>query len=128
MVQRLSWLKVADSSQAQWLKIFHLYGGFSRKTATVGSYVKGSVRVIQAIPDPYKGFTVRRLNKGRTLRGVLVRQAYAAVSLTGTVFRGRSNDTVMLKDDYSVLIKHVIGPCFVQMRRKQLRAIFKTVV
>lgn len=44
--------------------------------AHLGTFVKGAVRVIQAIPDPYKGFTVRRINKGRILKGIVIRQVY----------------------------------------------------
>nr|YP_011027847.1 ribosomal protein L14 [Euplotes cristatus]UPM52057.1 ribosomal protein L14 [Euplotes cristatus] len=128
MVQRLTWLKVADSSQAQWLKTFHLYGGFSRRVARLGTLVKGAVRVIQAIPDPYKGFTVRRINKGRVLRGVVIRHAYQFMWLSGNVLRAKTNDTVILKEDSSVLIKHVIGPCFRGVRRKQILALFRTVL
>ena len=128
MIQRLSWLKVADSSQAQWLKIFHLYGGFSRLAARINCFVKGSVRVIQPIADPYRGFTVRRINKGRILGGFLIRQAYPFSSVTGGVLYASTNDVIILKDDRSVLIKHIVGPCFAGVRRKQTLALFRTIV
>nr|ACX30948.1 ribosomal protein L14 [Moneuplotes minuta] len=128
MIQRLTWLKVADSSQAQWLKTFHLYGGFSRAVSAVGDLVRGSVRVIQAIPDPYKGFTVRRINKGRILAGIIIRQTYKAQLKSTTTVQAKTNGVVILKDDRSVLIKHVVGPCFSLLRKRKFITLFRTFV
>nr|ACX30983.1 ribosomal protein L14 [Moneuplotes crassus] len=124
----LTWLKVADSSQAQWLKTFHLYGGFSRSTSAVGDLVRGSVRVIQAIPDPYKGFTVRRINKGRILNGILIRQAYKTQLKSGNTIQAKSNNVVILKDDRSVLIKHIVGPCFSLLRKRKFITLFRSFI
>lgn len=128
MIQRLTWLKVADSSQAQWLKTFHLYGGFSRSVSAVGNLIRGSVRVIQAIPDPYKGFTVRRINKGRILTGIIIRQAYKAQLRSSITVQAKTNGVVVLKDDRSILIKHIVGPCFSLLRKRKFIALFKTFV
>ena len=97
-------------------------------SAGINCFVKGSVRVIQPIADPYKGFTVRRINKGRVLGGFLIRQAYPYRHVTGGAVRARANDVIILKDDRSVLIKHIVGPCFSGVRRKQVVALFRTLV
>lgn len=128
MIQRLTWLKVVDSSQAQWLKTFHLYSGFSRTISAVGDRVRGSVRVIQAIPDPYKGFTVRRINKGRILMGIIVRQVYRAQLMSSNGAQVKSNGVVILKDDRSILIKHVVGPCFSLLRKRKFISLFKSFI
>lgn len=128
MIQRLTWVKLADSSQAQWLKTFHLYKGFNRKIASTGDYIKGSVRVIQAVPDPYKGFSVKRINKGKVTQAVIVRQSYQYKLTSGTVVRSWNNESILLKDDRSVLIKHTIGPCFSAVRKKNIMTLFKSVV
>lgn len=128
MVQRLTWVKLTDSSQAQWLKTFHLYRGFNRKCSSTGDFIKGSVRIIQAIPDPYKGFTVKRINKGKVTQAVIVRQTYPYKLVSGCVVRAFDNGGVLLKDDRSILIKHTIGPVFSKVRKKRILNLFKTVI
>ena len=128
MVQRQTWVKLSDSSQAQWLNVFHLYGGFNRKTTSSGFRIKGSVRVIQPILDPYKGFTVKRINKGKVGTALLVRQCYQFKHRSGFSVTSLKNGGVMLKNDSTFLSDHILGPCFSLVRRKRMLGLFRAVI
>ena len=76
MIQKQTWVNICDSSSALWVKVFQLYGGFFRKTTSVGFFIKGSVRVYKPQVIFYKGYTKKKVKKGLIRRSILVRQTY----------------------------------------------------
>jgi ribosomal protein L14 len=49
MIQKGSYLIPADQCGVFWVKVFHLYKGFSRKITFTGGFVKVSVKITR--PD-----------------------------------------------------------------------------
>lgn len=126
MIQRRTWVKLTDSSHVHWIVVFHLYGGFKRLVSRTGFRVKGSVRVIQPMLDPYKGFKIKRINKGETSPALLVRQAFNYQHRTGAMFRTSKNGALLLKNTKEILAKHCLGPCLTLVRKKKILQLFKT--
>lgn len=128
MIQKKTWLKLSDSSQAQWLNVFHLYGGFSRKSTSAGFFTKGSVRIIQPIMDPYKGFTIKRINKGKVCMALISKHKYSYKHKTGFGLRSLTNSGVVMQNRLTFLSDHILGPCFSAVRKKKLIALFRAIV
>lgn len=128
MVLKETWLKICDSSQAQWIKTFHLYGGFSRKVSKSGFFIKGSVRVLQPSIDYYKGFSVRFINKGKILRGLISKQTYTYLNPTGFSSRSSLNSSVIMKKKFILASERVIGVGFRLIKKKRFLSVFKSIL
>lgn len=125
MIQRLTWVRLTDSSLAQWLRVFHLYGGFNRRHSSVGFIVKGSIRVVHPPTQYYKGYTVKVLKKGRVSRALLVRQTYVNSALDYATRQFRVNSGVLMKKKNTFMSAHITGPVSRQIRKKRLLTLFK---
>ena len=125
MILKQTWVKLTDSSQAKWLKVFHLYGGFNRQKTQTGFEVKGSIRIIQPMMDPYKGFTIKRINKGKIAKTLLIRQKYMYSNKQGFVVQSKFNTGVLLKSDNTFETTHVMGPALRNLKKKKLLTSFK---
>jgi ribosomal protein L14 len=128
LILKETWLKICDSSQAQWIKTFHLYGGFSRKVSRSGFFIKGSVRVLQPTVDYYKGFSVRFINKGKILRGLISKQTYTYLNSTGSASRASLNSSVVMKKKFILASERVIGVGFRLIKKKRFLAVFKSII
>lgn len=128
MILKETWLKICDSSQAQWIKTFHLYGGFSRKVTRTGYFVKGSVRVLQPSVDYYKGFSVRFINKGKILRGLVSKQSYRYLDSTGFSKRSSLNSSVVIERKSSLSSDRIVGVGFRLIKKKRFLMAFKSII
>ena len=128
MIQKLTWIKLTDSSMTQWVRTFHLYGGFWRTTSTVGLYIKGSVRIVLPPNFYYKGFTKRIVVKGKIVRSMIIRvkykYSYGFILYPSTCL----NSSIVIKKKNLIKIKHLFGPLFNQYRHKRIRGLFKSIV
>lgn len=125
MIQKLTWLKLSDSSQAQWVNVFHLYSGFSRKVTSVGFFIKGSVRIIQPPFQIYKGFNLKFINKGKIVKVLITRQRYNKQLLYSISRISFLNTGVVLKRKGNILASHLIGPVMLEIRKKRFLQLFK---
>lgn len=125
MIQRLTWVRLTDSSLAQWLRVFHLYGGFNRHYSPVGYIVKGSIRVVHPPTQYYKGYTVKVLKKGRVSRALLVRQTYVSSLFDNRTRQFKINSGVLMKKKNTFISAHITGPVSRQIRKKRLLTLFK---
>lgn len=126
MIQKETWIKLTDSSQAQWLKVFHLYAGFSRKKTHVGLAVKGSIRIILPPMEVYKGFNLKLINKGKIVRTLLTRQLYKSDLKSNQQTRQSFINTgVVLKKKNNILEAHLLGPVMLNVRKKRFVMLFK---
>lgn len=128
MVNKQTWLRVSDSSQAKWISVFHLYGGFYRRFSKSGLCVKGSVKIIQPFYDYYKGFTVKQIVKGRVSKVLITSQTYNYNMTPLFTARTHSNLSILLKKKFNFKSQHIIGPGFLQSRRKKFNAVFKVIL
>jgi len=118
---------VADNTNVDWLQIFHLYKGFYRKSACIGTFIKGSARVVEPPRLEYKGFKVKFNKKGDICRGLFVRGTYPLVKVDGTGLLFFNNSTVLLKKKQELKSKYIFGPISRAVRRKKFILLFKNV-
>lgn len=128
MVLRKTWIKLADSSLAKWVSVFHLYGGFKRFSSSVGLYVKGSVRIVQPPIETYKGFVIRPILKGRVSKVILVRQVYVRKLASGNYTQFALNAGIVVKKKNTPLSNYTLGSAMSNIRNKRMKLLFRTVV
>lgn len=128
MILKQSWLSVADNTSVRWLRTFHLYKGFHRRSSTVGFFIKGSARVTDAPRIEYKGFKFKFNKKGDICRGILIRCAYPLRRLDGCVSRFYSNNTILIKKKQNIKSKYLFGPTTYHLKRKKFKTALKFVL
>lgn len=102
-----------------------MYGGFQRKHSSIGFYVKGSVRIIKPIFDYYKGFQIKRINKGRVARAVVLRQTYNFTKKDNLAGNFRLNSSILIKKKSTLSSKYLMGPSVTVFRNKRVLSLFK---
>ena len=78
--------------------------------------------------DPYKGFTIKRINKGKVATSLVVRQRYNYKAVSGTTVSVKYNVGVLLKNESTFISDHILGPCFRMLKRKKMIGMFKASV
>ena len=87
---------ICDNSGGIWLKIFHIYGGWSHKSAAIGVFIKGS---IQKAKPPRRGFhkyKYRPVRKGFIYKSFFTSAAYRDVKHDGGVWYNTVNNVCLL--------------------------------
>nr|YP_010117026.1 50S ribosomal protein L14 [Euplotes vanleeuwenhoeki]QPM99240.1 50S ribosomal protein L14 [Euplotes vanleeuwenhoeki] len=119
MIQKQTWVKIADSSLAKWSKTFQLYGGFSRANTSTGNFIKGSVRIVQPPIQTYKGFTVRIIMKGKVSKILITRQVYNSLFFNWLGINFKLNSGIILKKKKIPSSQHILGPTTRNIRFKK---------
>lgn len=109
MVQVETNLVVADNSGARSVRIFRIYGGTRRRTATVGDIVQCAVK--DAIPNA-------KVKKGDIVKAVIVRTAYPLERRDGSTIRFDDNACVIINEDKTPVGTRVFGPVARELREK----------
>ena len=109
MVQVETNLVVADNSGARSVRIFRIYGGTRRKTATVGDIVQCAVK--DAIPNA-------KVKKGDVVKAVIVRTAYPLERRDGSTIKFDDNACVIINEDKTPVGTRVFGPVARELREK----------
>ena len=128
MIQKESLLFVSDNTNVRWLKIFHLYKGFKRKSTSEGFFIKGSAKVVEPPRIEYKGFKYKYSIKGDICRGSIAR--------TKTLRRNSNKDTMIFDNNSLILIKKkndprskfINGPIMKNIKKKKFVSLFKKVL
>lgn len=108
MIQKESFLQVADNSGAKLLKCFHLVGSTRKKFAYLGDVVKCSVK--SAIPSGM-------VKKGDVVDVVIVRAKKEYRRADGTYVRFSENAGVIIKDGQMIGTR-IFGPIARELRAK----------
>ena len=108
MIQKESFLKVADNSGAKLLKCFHLVGSTRKRFAHLGDVVKCSVK--SAIP-------MGMVKKGDVVDVVIVRTKKEYRRADGTYVRFSENAGVIIKDGQMIGTR-IFGPIAREIRAK----------
>lgn len=108
MIQKESFLKVADNSGAKLLKCFHIVGSTRKRFAHVGDVVKCSVK--SAIP-------AGMVKKGDVVDVVIVRTKKEHRRADGSYIRFSENAGVIIKDG-QMLGTRIFGPIAREIRAK----------
>lgn len=117
MLQKESFLEVADNSGAQRLKIFHIFGSSRKRFAYVGDMVKCAVK--KAIPGG-------QVKKGDVITAVIVRARKEKRRADGSYIRFGDNAGVIIKsvEDYNTLVgTRIFGPVARELRAKDFTKI-----
>lgn len=127
MLFKESWVYLSDNTNVRWLRLFHLYKGFKRKSSTIGFFVKGSARIVEPPRLEYKGFKVRFNKKGDICRAILLRVVKSTLRLDGSTLSFNSNSGLSIKKVQTPKSKYTHGPVTYNLYRKQFKTLFKTV-
>lgn len=108
MIQKESFLKVADNSGAKLLKCFHIVGSTRKRFAYVGDVVKCSVK--SAIPTGM-------VKKGDVVDVIIVRTKKEHRRADGSYIRFSENAGVIIKDG-KMIGTRIFGPVAREIRAK----------
>ena len=108
MIQKESFLKVADNSGAKLLQCFHLIGSTRKRFAYIGDRVKCAVKV--AIPTGI-------VKKGEIVEVVIVRTRKEYRRADGSYIRFSENAGVIIKDGQMIGTR-IFGPIAREIRAK----------
>lgn len=128
MLQKESWLSISDNTNVRWVKIFHLYKGFHRKSTTVGFFIKSTARVVEPPRIEYKGFKFKFNKKGDICRGLIIRSRFRIVKKDGSSLFFKQNNTILIKKKQDLKSKYLYGPIPRAIKRKKFISLFKKVL
>ncbi len=109
MIQKESYLEVADNSGAKELKCFHLVGGTRKRFARIGDKIKCSVK--KAIPGGM-------VKKGEVVDAVIVRTRKEFRRSDGSYIRFGDNAAVIINKDGEMVATRVFGPIARELRAR----------
>lgn len=128
MISKQTWLYASDNTNVRWLKTFHLYKGFHRRSSTVGFFIKGSARIVEPPRLEYKGFKFKFNKKGDICRMILIRVTKVLRRIDGSSTAFRSNTGILIKKKQNVKSKYLRGPSTYHLRRKKFKTLYKTLL
>lgn len=100
----------ADKCGVLFVKVFHLYRGFFRKSSKNGDFIKSSVR--KTIPDNW-------VKKKTKIKGIIVRTRFKTFKSDGSSFYFNENNAVLLKKRLTTKGKELVGPVTRSIKRKK---------
>jgi ribosomal protein L14 len=128
MIQKYTQVSVSDGTLAQWVRVFHLYGGFQRHWAPINYYVKGSIRILKPAMIYYKGFQTKRLYKGKIIRGLVIQSVYRCLYQSSNNYYFKSNNILLIKKKHIFLSKYIISPGSRCILNKRIRLLFASLL
>ncbi len=108
MVQKQTYLEVADNSGAKLMQVIHIFGSTRRRYAYIGDLVKCAVK--QAIPGA-------QVKKSDVVDAVIVRTTKETRREDGSYIRFSDNAAVILKDGEPIATR-IFGPIAREIRAK----------
>lgn len=113
MIQKESYLEVADNSGAKELQCIHIVGGTRKKFAYIGQQIKCAVK--SAIPGGM-------VKKGDVVDAVIVRTRKEYRREDGSYIRFGQNAAVVLKDG-ELVGSRIFGPIARELRKEYSKII-----
>ena len=110
MLNKLSMITPCDSCGVWLVRTFHLYGGFFKKSAKVGSFLKTSARRVKS-----RNF-IKKKKKSITF---FIRAKYYLRKCDGSVIRFKKNNAVLLKRRMTPRGFFIYGPIPIIVKRKK---------
>lgn len=109
MIQKETYLEVADNSGAKVVSCFHLIGSSGKKVAFVGDLIKAAVK--DAIPG-------QKVKKGDIVTGVIVRTRKPYRRADGSYIAFGDNAVVLLTsgEDMTPIGSRIFGPVARELR------------
>ena len=123
MLNKESWLYVTDNTNVRWIKIFHLYKGFNRKSTSESFFVKGSARVVEPPRIEYKGFKYKYKIKGDICRLWICRTTSCKNNKSSKSVKFNDNAGIVINKKVNIVSKYLNGPISKSTRQKKLLAL-----
>jgi len=124
MIQKLSKMNVADRTGVNWLQVFHIYRGSSRRYGFIGDYVKMSVKSIIKYPKRIRGKRYRPIRVGFRCRGLVTQLVKNKLFFDRSYLQIFHNTVVLLKKRGVFKSKTIYGPGVRNLRRRQYYEFF----
>ena len=112
----------------RWVKIFHLYKGFHRKSTKKGFFIKGSARVVEPPRIEYKGFKYKYNIKGDIIRLLINRTVKKSNSMDGSLSSFTTNSGLSIKKKSEPKSKYINGPIQFSIKRRKFISLFQYVI
>ena len=128
MLFKESWVHLTDNTNVRWLRLFHLYKGFKRRSTTIGFFVKGSARVVEPPRLEYKGFKIKFNKKGDICRALVLRVRKPICRLDSSTTFFNANSSLSIRKLQTPKSKYINGPTTYNLYRKQFKTLFKTII
>lgn len=125
MLLKESWLTVADATNVRFVKIFHLYKGFWRKTTTQSFFIKSSARIVEPPRIEYKGFKYKYNVKGDICRLIITKIRVNVNNKGGGFTKFNLNSGIAIKKKSEPKSKYLKGPVSRYFLRKRFITLFK---
>ena len=123
-----SWSSLSDGTNVRWVKIFHLYKGFWRRSTHEGLFVKGSAQVVEPPQITYKGTKFKYNKKGDIIRSIIIRSLKQARNKTGFVAIVNNNDSLTIKKKQTLKSRYIKGVVLLNaLRRRKFLSLFSKV-
>ena len=128
MLLKESWSSLSDGTNVRWVKIFHLYKGFWRRSTHEGLFVKGSAQVVEPPQITYKGTKFKYNKKGDIIRSIIIRSLKQARNKTGFVAIVNNNDSLTIKKKQTLKSRYIKGVVLLNaLRRRKFLSLFSKV-
>lgn len=114
MIQSESRVRVADNSGARQVLVIKVLGGSSRRYASVGDVVVGTVK--DALPN-------QQVKKGEVVKCVVVRTAKQKRRIDGSYIKFDDNAVVLINEQRNPRGTRVFGPVARELRDKKFMKI-----
>ena len=125
MLNKESLTYVSDNTNVRWIKIFHLYRGFHRKSTKIGCFVKGSSYVVEPPKIYYKGYKYKFKIKGDIVRSIIIRTKLKSSKKDNTTILLGDNGVILINKKFNVVSKYLYGISSSLNCRKKLLTLFK---
>jgi ribosomal protein L14 len=119
MIFKKSYLVPIDKCGVWWVNTFHLYGGSSRKSSTIGDFIKISVRNTR--PNNWVA------KKSKSI-GIIVQTKKEILKRDGSYVVFKNNSVVLLKKRLTPKGKEIVGPTVSNIKRKRFLMSFAGVI
>lgn len=119
MIIKNSFLTPIDKNGVWLVKVFHLYGGFFKKFAISGSFLKISVRKIKL------NSLVLKKSKYKT---ILILTKKLIKKSDFSYFKFKLNSCVLLKRRLTPIGKEIFGPSISTIKRKKFLYSFSGII
>jgi len=97
LIQKETWVFASDNTNINWLKTFHLYKGFHRKSTKIGFFIKGSARSVEPPRMEYKGFKYKYSVKGDIAKVFFSKSNLKHLNLSGFEYSLSINSGFVVK-------------------------------
>lgn len=119
MIKKFTYMEPADNCGVWWVSVFHLYYGSHRKTASVGDFVKVSVKSTKPLN------WIQRKSK---MRGIIIRVKKEYAKYDGSWIKLNNNNLIFIRKGLKPYGALFSGPLTYTIKRRKLRRSFPGII